>query len=342
PKYSKQGRLYVKESEKRLDYNRDRWSPETIALFEAAKAQVQEGIDERNPKKIDAAADDLENLCREHCPVGKDAWIGENVEVFLVAIVVALAIRTFFIQPFTIPTASMRPTLFGISGHATETTKPNILSRIVEFAWAGRTYHEVVAKSDETITDLAEVRWLLFFTYTRITTDAGNTYWVNEMARPLSDGPFNLRTGQSYKAGDSIIRGFTDTGDHVFVDKISYHFRKPKAGEVFVFDTRNLNTIEKRNNSNGTTQYYIKRLVAVGGHEIRVDPPRLYIDGEIAKGFGYERVMAGKREENPLTYHGYGNWETVYGYSQRLLYAPEVSFKIPPREYFAMGDNSYQ
>jgi signal peptidase I len=345
PKFVKNGRLYIKEAEKRLDYNRDRWSPEVIELFEGAKARLKRGVDERNADKVNAAADELEKLCGVHCPVGPNTWIGENVEVFLVAIVVALGIRTFFIQPFTIPTASMRPTLFGISGRATDTPKPNILSRVAEFVWAGRTYHEVIAKSDETITKIEETKSMVFFTYTKISTDAGNTYWVNESMRPVTESPFTLAVGKSYKAGDVMIRGFTDTGDHVFVDKISYHFRRPKGGEVFVFDTRNLNTIERRQNSNANTQYYIKRLAAVGGDEIRVDPPRLFINGEVAKGFGYERVMAGTEdtlETQPLAYHGYENWKSpYYGYTEKLLYAPNVKFKVPPRHYFAMGDNSH-
>ncbi len=41
--------------------------------------------------------------------------IAENVEVLLVALAVAMAIRTFFLQPFKIPTGSMQPTLFGVN-----------------------------------------------------------------------------------------------------------------------------------------------------------------------------------------------------------------------------------
>src|SRR6202040_3286089 len=47
-------------------------------------------------------------------PYPNAAW-RENVEVLLVALTVAMGIRTFFLQPFKIPTGSMQPTLFGVT-----------------------------------------------------------------------------------------------------------------------------------------------------------------------------------------------------------------------------------
>jgi signal peptidase I len=46
--------------------------------------------------------------------------------------------------------------------------------------------------------------------------------------------------GMEFKAGEPIVRGYTDTGDHVFVDKVSYNFRKPALGEVIVFTTADI------------------------------------------------------------------------------------------------------
>jgi len=37
--------------------------------------------------------------------------------------------------------------------------------------------------------------------------------------------------------------------------------------------------------------YFIKRLVGSAGDTLQIEPPLLYINGEPAKGFGFQRVM---------------------------------------------------
>jgi len=343
PKYLKKGRLYTKEAEKRLAYHRDRWSDETIIAFEAATAKLRAGTKARDRHAIEAAELELEQLCATHCPRTSDSWIGENVEVFLVAIIVALGIRTYILQPFTIPTASMQPTLFGITGKATEQKPPNILKQVLDFAWYGRTWHHEIAEADgERVIRIDDQRkrggLRNIFTYTCVSTEdpSGHRrdYWINETVRNVVE-TFRISIGRTYRKGEVIAQGFTDTGDHVFVDKISYNFRKPKRGEVFVFDTRKLNTIERRNNPTSNTQYYIKRLVAVGGDVLQIIPPRLLINGEVAQGFGYERVMAAKDG-----YRGYGNGSRSSGFN--YLLSPDETKRVDDRHYWAMGDNSYQ
>ena len=55
---------------------------------------------------------------------------------------------------------------------------------------------------------------------------------------------FHVDLGREYHKGDIIARGYIDTGDHVFVDKVSYNFRPPRHGEVFVFNTKGIPTNE--------------------------------------------------------------------------------------------------
>ena len=240
PKYVKQARLYIKEAEKRLSYHRDRWTPEVIGGFESEIARLADAVKSRDKGGVKASEEALDKLCGQHCPLGPNAGIAENVEVVLVALIVALGIRTYFLQPFTIPTSSMYPTLNGITGKATAEEPPNLLIRAFQTAAYGRSWHNVLAEADETVTQIDEEKrpgWRGIFTYTRIATSAGNTYWVSETERPVRDTS-KIHPGRSYKRGEPIARGYTDTGDHVFVDKFSSHFRKPTRGEVFVFLTQ--------------------------------------------------------------------------------------------------------
>ncbi len=350
PKYIKQGRLYIKEAEKRLAYNRDKWSAATIADFEEQIAKLKKGMKERDPKAVKDAEVALEKLCDVHCPVKGDAWLSENVEVFVVAIIVALGIRTYFIQPFTIPTSSMFPTLNGITGEVTKEEPPNILTKVWHTAAYGRTWHNVVAKADEQITNVEELPWARFFTYTKITTSAGNTYWVHEAKDPTeavfgqhaSGDSRGSMLGMRFKAGEPIARGFTDTGDHVFVDKFSYHFRTPSRGEVFVFNTAD---IPKMGNLGAPprkpSQFYIKRLVGLPSDEMRIDAPELFVNGERAKGAGFERVMSGSRDHLvDGGYRGYSQGPSFYSDAYNLSSVGQT-FKLPAKRYFAMGDNSY-
>jgi signal peptidase I len=68
----------------------------------------------------------------------------ENVEFFLVAAIVILGIRTYFVQPFKIPTNSMWPTYNGMTPQvyktpAEEPSKPMVAVRLAAFgAWPHR------------------------------------------------------------------------------------------------------------------------------------------------------------------------------------------------------------
>lgn len=338
PKYVKQARLYIKEARKRVAYNRDRWQPEVIEAFEREVERLENGVKGREERAVKTSEEAIEKLCEQHCPLPPNASMSENVEVILVAVIVALGIRTFFLQPFTIPTSSMFPTLNGITGEITKEEPPNILVRIFQMAVFGRTWHDVVAKNDETVTRLVETRGrgiYIPFTYSRIETDKGNTYWINETLQPVQFN-FKIHLGRTYKSGEPIARGFTDTGDHVFVDKCSYHFRKPTRGDVFVFITQNIEAMGNLGPPpRKPSQFYIKRLAGLPGDELRIAAPELFHNGHRAEEPGFVRVMQGTRDHPVDGYCGYSN---TIGMILRL---PDVPFRVAERSYFALGDNSY-
>ena len=96
---------------------RDLLSPQAIGAVTLAMNALQAAIDEAKPNKgrIRIKMEELEFAANKWLkPYPHAAW-RENVEVLLVAIAVAMGIRTFFIQPFKIPTGSMQPTLFGVT-----------------------------------------------------------------------------------------------------------------------------------------------------------------------------------------------------------------------------------
>jgi signal peptidase I len=275
-----------------------------------------------------------------------DAGWRENCEVFLVAIVIALGVRTYFLQPFTIPTGSMQPTLNGIIGYKTDEPPPNQLTRLMQTAVYGRTWLDVIAKTDETIVELREKKRFLIFTYTELRGER-NVYTADCPKDTLVR--YFLGAPRPYKAGEVIARGYYDTGDHVFVDKFTYHFRKPQRGDVFVFNTQKIPTRENRSTGmEGPSQFYIKRLGGLPGDVLQIRPPELLINGERAKGRGFERVMSGSYQAPKNGYAGYSNAAEQGGYGtptylqpMNLLSTPDDKFEVPAQHYFALGDNSY-
>lgn len=346
PKHVKQGRQFAHDARKLIAYKRDLWSPEVRAEFEETVAVLEKANATREEGQIEAAARALDQLCGRRLPKIENAGLRENVEVFLVAIVIALGVRTFFLQPFTIPTGSMQPTLNGVLGFPTQEEPPGLLVRLAQTAWFGRTWINTVAKDDESVADVSEVPqggWRRFFTYSEVRTSAGNTYLINAPARTLTEY-FGVNSLRNYKRGEPIARGYINTGDHVFVDKISYHFRAPRRGDVFVFNTQD---IPKMGNQGPPprkpSQFYIKRLVGLPLDELRVKPPELFINGHLAEGPGFQRVMSDRDG-----YRGYSNVAEYKFPSGQIaqspmtfLNSPDDTFTVPERHFWAMGDNSY-
>jgi signal peptidase I len=80
----------------------------------------------------------------------KKNWV-ENVEMLLVAAIVILGIRSFFVQPFIIPTNSMYPSFYGMTPHIYEEKPPSLLKRSVDKVLRGASHYQLKAESSGTL-----------------------------------------------------------------------------------------------------------------------------------------------------------------------------------------------
>lgn len=81
----------------------------------------------------------------------KKNWV-ENVEMLLVAAIVILGIRSFFVQPFIIPTNSMYPSFYGMTPYVYEDEKPpSILQRCVDKVLLGASHYRMEAETSGTL-----------------------------------------------------------------------------------------------------------------------------------------------------------------------------------------------
>src|SRR5207244_8998476 len=132
---------------------------------------LRTALRERDHEKIQNGAEALDEKLHELAPVTWESHWRENCEVILVAIVVAVGIRSYFLQPFKIPTGSMQPTLNGIIGQSTTAAAPNLLRQIGEFIVLGRNYINVVSRENDQIVQLEQRKFVFFFTFSRLTCE---------------------------------------------------------------------------------------------------------------------------------------------------------------------------
>jgi signal peptidase I len=170
---------------------------------------------------------------------------------------------------------------------------------------------------------------------------------------------------QAFKIPSGSMRSTLLEGDHLFVNKFIYGLRVPftgrrvlalrevQRGDIIVFrfpvdDPRELHC--------GSIQYgkdFIKRVVAVGGDTVQVKGGHLFVNGERVSDEYYAQHVDGPQREaeavkaREFTKEQYQNYWETHALDRALEFSPPVSgprdffgpVTVPPKSFFAMGDN---
>ena len=114
---------------------------------QSLEASLRAALGSRNSADIEQSRKTLFEFASRLFKERKHAGLRENLEIIAVAVAVAMAARTYFIQPFKIPTGSMQPTLYGIQYEPVEKSGPmdGVPLRALQWLVTGKWYTEVVA-----------------------------------------------------------------------------------------------------------------------------------------------------------------------------------------------------
>ena len=275
----------------------------------------------------------LEAALADWTPLHRSGWT-ENFEVLLVALGVAMAFRCYFFQPFKIPTGSMQPTLYGI--HSEERDRPGPFDRqpLKPLKWilTGDWYREVrVAAGGRVqplLNDESKPGYIAFQV-------AGRRYHVP------SDAVFGrraLRLGQDARIepGALLWSGIVHAGDHVFVNRVLWNFRRPRRGEVMVFSTHRIPGLPP-----GT--HYIKRMTGLPNETIGIRPPELLVNGDpVTEPPTIGRIV--RREKLAPWAPPYAGYQVI-GSQVAVDFEPALraagdTVTLGNDDYYAMGDNT--
>jgi signal peptidase I len=343
-----------KHVQKILNAQRDILSPEAIQKVESAIGDLRETL-RTNPHRpaLDTKLSEFEVIANKWLKPYPSAGIRENIEVLLVAIAVAMGIRTFFLQPFKIPTGSMQPTLYGITHEnfieRPDVQFPNAVQRFFTFWYRGLSHTHI--KAEDTgqlrIIDAQPMRVLLFNLRQRFQIgNTPHTIWFppdNVFGRAGLADQYGSPIPKIYQKGEDVIKLKVISGDHLFVDRVSYNFRRPKRGEIIVFETKGISALPQ-------DQFYIKRLVALGSETVRIGNDRhLVINGKRldASTPHFEHVYSFDPKQPPRESHysGHVNDAVAQKFFNFANLAPlfrdgNDSKQIRPNHYMVMGDNT--
>lgn len=293
-------------------------------------------------------------------------FFAENIEMLLVAAILALGVRTYFFQPFKIPTNSMYPTYNGMTYklHQTPDSKPNPLIQLLRLPLFGGSLYKVEAPVDGRLIipyNMPDPGMERTFSRSRFQGRivAGRSFFIlptqlAEYTVYIGQRPATIRvpldftwdkvieelalsSGKAQNRFEPGIGPVLDTGLDFNAGQNAIEFEILSGDALFV-DRVSYHFVKPDVGAPFVfrtgkipliqgDQYYIKRLAGLPGDELKIEDSTLLRNGEPITGADAFDLNARQEGE----YEGYVNTGAL---SEGLI------VRIPERHYYALGDNS--
>lgn len=364
-KLRKQAKELLRMASKVYHYRRDVISETQLAELEKNVLKVESMCTDKavNSRAFEAEVETLDKLL---CEIGgkiypKTFW-SDNLEVLLVAAIVVIGVRTFFFQPFIIPTNSMYPTYNGMTYKIYEETKdsPNAAQRIFNKARLGAKHKSLVAKNKGSLLiPLAgrDLKGNLVFLRKQV---SGRKWFLlptvlNEYTFFIGEEVYTLKVPGEFDLNPLLVEVFgsedaklipsskspsgvaLDTGCFIEVGDNIIRFDINLGDALFVdrisYHFRQPKVGEpivfrtREISKELGDKYYIKRLAGTAGETLEVRDGALFADGKPRDEADAFILNAEKSGD----YEGYLN----AGFLDKGL-----KWKIPENSFVALGDNS--
>jgi signal peptidase I len=291
-------------------------APKALNAMGEAETAARAALKSRDNKSLHDALEKLDDAVQQVMPPRRYTVVREYVEILAVAISVAMGFRAYFIQPFKIPTGSMQPTLYGFHYEAKDEPRWYDAPIVKPFNWfiTGHWHQQVRAEASGYLSEARSP-----------TGAAQQVYFISGHPHVLpGDKSLLLHAPGTYvEKGELLWRGDKIWGDHVFVDKLTWNFRRPRRSEVIVFVTPD--TVRYHGS------HYIKRLVGLPGERLTIRDPYLFIDGQRVTDHTVGEI--GARRSGFTGYHPGGP-----GAAWIIMDGDRCS--LSNAQYFACGDNT--
>lgn len=258
-----------------LAYRRDLLPDEEVERLERATQELRGSLGQKKSvtsAQLNEKADVLDGVLKKSGGMyyHKKGWV-ENIEMLLVAAIVVIGIRSFFLQPFIIPTNSMYPSFYGMQPHVYEDGEPvpNLAERMVDKILLGASHYRLEAEksghiylvlqnggsfnltggvfsSREYIFEIGGKEHFLsvpteFDLDEVLARKFANVDDLRDLPRIIPQEGFNgmkMKLSENpVKKGEIVLALDILLGDALFVDRFTYNFVRPKSGDPAVFRT---------------------------------------------------------------------------------------------------------